>query len=50
MIAMTLFSNVTLSTDKSTVEVGSGLLWDDVYSALEDSGVNVVGGRVPGVG
>ncbi|KZV64574.1 FAD-binding domain-containing protein [Peniophora sp. CONT] len=50
MIAMSRFSNVTLSADKSTVEVGAGLIWDDVYSALEDSGVNVVGGRVPGVG
>ena len=46
---MSRFSNVTLSADKSTVEVGAGLIWDDVYSALEDTGVNIVGGRVPGV-
>ncbi|VDB91517.1 unnamed protein product [Peniophora sp. CBMAI 1063] len=49
-ISMARWSNVTLSDDKSTVEVGAGLIWDDVYSALEDTGVNVVGGRVPGVG
>ncbi|CAE6490275.1 hypothetical protein RSOLAG22IIIB_08836 [Rhizoctonia solani] len=33
-----------------TVEYGSGLVWDDVYAALEPYGVNVVGGRVTGVG
>ncbi|KAF9009160.1 FAD-binding domain-containing protein [Hymenopellis radicata] len=32
------------------VAVGAGLLWDEVYDALEPYGVNVVGGRVPGVG
>ena len=50
MIAMSRFDNVTLSADKSTVDVGAGLVWDDVYAALEDTGVNVIGGRVPGVG
>jgi FAD/FMN-containing dehydrogenase len=49
-IAMTRFNEVTLSADKSTVDVGAGLLWDDVYAALDGTGVNVVGGRVPGVG
>ncbi|KAI0030481.1 FAD-binding domain-containing protein [Vararia minispora EC-137] len=49
-IAMSRFDKVTLSADKSTVDVGAGLIWDDVYSALDGSGVNVVGGRVPGVG
>ncbi|CAE6425123.1 unnamed protein product [Rhizoctonia solani] len=33
-----------------TVDFGSGLIWDDVYAALEPHGVNVVGGRVTGVG
>jgi len=49
-IAMTRFNEVTLSADSSTVDVGTGLVWDDVYSSLDGSGVNVVGGRVPGVG
>ena len=49
LIAMSRFSNVTLSLDKSIVEVGAGLVWDDVYSALDGTGVNIVGGRVPGV-
>ncbi|KAF8599903.1 FAD-binding domain-containing protein [Ceratobasidium sp. AG-I] len=33
-----------------TVDIGSGLVWDDVYAALEPYNVNVVGGRVTGVG
>ncbi|ELU42150.1 putative FAD dependent oxidoreductase [Rhizoctonia solani AG-1 IA] len=33
-----------------TVDFGSGLVWDDVYAALQPHGVNVVGGRVTGVG
>ncbi|CAE7186855.1 unnamed protein product [Rhizoctonia solani] len=33
-----------------TVEFGPGQVWDDVYAALEPHGVNVVGGRVTGVG
>ena len=50
MIAMSRFNNVTLSDDKSTVDVGAGLVWNDVYDALNGTGVNVVGGRVSGVG
>ena len=33
-----------------TVEIGTGLKWDDVYAALEPHGVSVVGGRVTDVG
>ena len=32
------------------MDVGAGLIWDDVYKALEKEGVNVIGGRVTGVG
>ncbi|KDN42352.1 hypothetical protein RSAG8_06843, partial [Rhizoctonia solani AG-8 WAC10335] len=56
-IALFKFSGVTYheapaAADGSvgTVEYGSGLVWDDVYAALEPHGVNVVGGRVTGVG
>lgn len=49
-IAMTRFSNVTYNKASQTVEVGSGLLWDKVYETLEPYGVNVVGGRISGVG
>ncbi|EMD36843.1 hypothetical protein CERSUDRAFT_51643 [Gelatoporia subvermispora B] len=49
-ISMTRFSGVTYDNTTQTVEFGSGLIWDDVYAALEPFGVNVVGGRVTGVG
>jgi FAD/FMN-containing dehydrogenase len=32
------------------VTFGAGLTWDKVYEALEPHGVNVAGGRAPGVG
>jgi len=44
------FQNVTLSADQSYVDIGSGNIWDNVYAALKGTGVNVVGGRVTGVG
>ncbi|KAG8738990.1 hypothetical protein FRC11_000996, partial [Ceratobasidium sp. 423] len=46
------YNEAPLAADGSvgTVEFGSGLVWDTVYAALEPYGVNVVGGRVTGVG
>ncbi|KAF9449794.1 FAD-binding domain-containing protein [Macrolepiota fuliginosa MF-IS2] len=49
-IAMYRFSDVVYNSTDQTVTVGSGLIWDDVYAALAPHGVNVVGGRVTGVG
>lgn len=49
-ITMRRFSEVTVHADNQTVDVGSGLIWDDVYKALEPHNINVVGGRVSGVG
>ncbi|KAA1470098.1 FAD dependent oxidoreductase [Dentipellis sp. KUC8613] len=49
-ISMTRFSKVVYSESSQTAEIGSGLVWDDVYAALEPQGVNVVGGRISGVG
>ncbi|OCH91179.1 FAD-binding domain-containing protein [Obba rivulosa] len=49
-IAMSRFSDVSYNATSQTVTFGSGLIWDDVYAALEPLGVNVVGGRVTGVG
>ncbi|KZT30348.1 FAD-binding domain-containing protein [Neolentinus lepideus HHB14362 ss-1] len=49
-IAMIRFNNITYNADASTVDVGTGLIWDDVYEALAPYGVNVVGGRVSGIG
>ena len=47
---MSRFSEVNYDATSQTVDVGSGLVWDDVYAVLEPHGVNVVGGRVTGVG
>lgn len=47
---MSRFSDITYHEDTQTVDIGTGLVWDDVYAALAPHGVNVVGGRVPGVG
>lgn len=44
------FQEVKLSDDKSYVDIGSGLIWDNVYKALQGTGVNVVGARAPGIG
>jgi hypothetical protein len=59
-------NEVTLSSDKSTVEIGTGnvnlclciqfeilitsQVWTDVYAALDGTDFNVVGGRVTGPG
>ncbi|KAF8899585.1 hypothetical protein CPB84DRAFT_1780125 [Gymnopilus junonius] len=49
-ISLKRFSEVTYDQASQTVVVGAGLIWDDVYAALEPFNVNVVGGRVPGLG
>ena len=49
-IAMIRFNETIVNSTSGTVEVGAGLTWDQVYAALEPTGVNVVGGRIPGVG
>jgi FAD binding domain len=47
---MTRFNKVKVDKAASTVEIGAGLMWDDVYRALDGTGLNVLGGRVSGVG
>ena len=49
-IVMTRFNEIKVNSTCGTVEVGAGLTWGQVYEALEPTGVNVVGGRTPGVG
>ncbi|KAJ3484281.1 hypothetical protein NLI96_g5753 [Meripilus lineatus] len=49
-IAMSRFSEINYDASSQTVDVGAGLVFDDVYKALEPHGVNVVGGRVTGIG
>jgi hypothetical protein len=47
---MSRFNEMNVNPMSGTVEVGPGLIWDQVYATLGPTGVNVVGGRVPGVG
>lgn len=47
---MVKFSKVKYDSKSKITEVGAGLTWDDVYAALEPLKVNVVGGRLTGVG
>ena len=49
-IVMRRFNKVIYYENNQTVDIGSGLIWDNVYSALQPYNVNVVGGRVSGVG
>jgi FAD/FMN-containing dehydrogenase len=49
-IALSRFNETKVDVISGTVEVGAGLTWDQVYAVLEPTGMNVVGGRVPGVG
>ncbi|KAF5337661.1 hypothetical protein D9758_012993 [Tetrapyrgos nigripes] len=49
-ITMSKFDEVTYNASSQTVVYGAGLIWDDVYAKLVPQGVNVVGGRLPGVG
>ncbi|KAK0184492.1 FAD dependent oxidoreductase [Armillaria mellea] len=49
-IAMTRFNEVTYDSATQTAVIGAGNIWDDVYEVLNAQGVNVVGGRVTGIG
>lgn len=49
-VALQDMNDITLSRDKNTVAVGAGNTWDRVYERLESEGVQVVGGRVKGIG
>jgi hypothetical protein len=47
---MTRFRDIVIHEDSMTVEIGAGLTWTDVYEYLGPKGLNVVGGRLNGVG
>ncbi|KAK6220275.1 FAD binding domain-containing protein [Colletotrichum tabaci] len=50
LLSTSNLTTLALSGDKSTVSVGAGLRWRDVYSYLSPSGLAAVGGRIGGVG
>ena len=47
---MSRFNMTKVDSASGTVEVGAGLTWDQVYATLGPTGVNVVGGRIFGIG
>ena len=47
---MCKFNDVTYDPTTQTAVIGTGLIFDDVYSALAPYNVSVAGGRVTGVG
>ena len=49
-ITLSRFNSTIYDPETRSAIVGAGQVWDDVYAALEPHGVNVVGGRLSGVG
>ncbi|KAI9438126.1 FAD-binding domain-containing protein [Lactarius indigo] len=49
-ISLTRFKDIFINKDSETVEIGAGLTWTDVYASIVPKGINVVGGRINGVG
>ncbi|KAF6741654.1 FAD-binding domain-containing protein [Ephemerocybe angulata] len=49
-ISLRSFRSIEYSNGTRTVDFGTGLRWEDVYTKLDTYGVNVVGGRAAGVG
>ncbi|THH04421.1 hypothetical protein EW145_g5531 [Phellinidium pouzarii] len=49
-ISMTRFNGVGYDPSSGTADIGTGLIWDDVYAALAKHNVSVAGGRVSGIG
>ena len=50
VIDLSKLNSIQVSADESTVSVGTGSRWGDVYSKLEEHGLLAVGGRVGSVG
>ena len=47
---MARFREIVIHEDTGTVDIGAGLTWTEVYEYLVPKGLNVVGGRLNGVG
>jgi len=50
IINLIRLNSLTHDPVSSTATLGTGLTWDQVYQKLEPYEVNVVGGRIIGVG
>ncbi|KAJ6198959.1 FAD binding domain-containing protein [Bipolaris maydis] len=49
-VSMENFRKVEVASDKQSVDIGPGLRWIDVYTAIEKDGLSVAGGRMAPVG
>ncbi|KAK2462599.1 hypothetical protein APHAL10511_005332 [Amanita phalloides] len=49
-IALSRLNQINYDATTQTVEFGPGLIFDDVYAALEPHNMSVTGGRVSGIG
>lgn len=49
-ISMARFGKVTYHSNDQTVDLGSGLIWQNVYEVLDPQNVTAVGARVASVG
>ncbi|KAI0260044.1 FAD dependent oxidoreductase [Gloeopeniophorella convolvens] len=49
-IAMSRLKEISINSTAGTVDLGPGLIWDEVYETLGPAGFNVVGGRIPTIG
>ncbi|KAG1803352.1 uncharacterized protein BJ212DRAFT_1438885 [Suillus subaureus] len=49
-IALYSFSDVVYNSTTQTATLGMGLIWDEVYVALEPYGMTVVGPKITGIG
>lgn len=47
---MSKINGVTVTPDRSTVKIGPGNRWGDVYNVLDPQGITITGGRVADVG
>ena len=50
MIALSAFTDITISADHNSVQAGPALSWYDMYSFLEPYGRVVIGGRLKTIG
>lgn len=50
LIDLSLLKEVKPSLDRKSVAIGAGCKWTDVYKALKEDGISVVGGRNSAVG
>ena len=50
LISTSALTEVTFDKASNTVAVGPGNKWEDVHTALDSTGVTVVGGRIGNVG